>query len=215
MYVTFCLLTPIGPQDIIHNSNASKYTPLPSSINHLNILASNSHHALLQSRVMLCICTLRKVQRGMCRTAWSQYNATQKSSSSCHPSWCLPLHPCNTVCHDQSAAVSDLQATRNERSPLEEDLRRLREAAPEMMWNVWDLFAAINADVQDSVREAGWQCQYSTLQSLQAGVAAKGLYHTSSLSLLYDTGCGRHQRTHHQTPWALKAAPATDSCQCR
>lgn len=100
----------------------------------------------------------------------------------CQPSWCLSSQLHDTVCQpqDEAAAVAYLQAIRKVRSDIEEDWRRMQEAAPGVMLSIFrDLVASISADVQESEPVAGqWQCSASVPQSLQGRVAANGLYHT-------------------------------------
>lgn len=101
------------------------------------------------------------------------------SLSSCHPARCLSSQPHDTLCQDEAAAAAYLQAIRKVRSDIEEDWRRLHEAAPGVMLSLFrDLVAGISANVQDSEPVAGQQqSSASVLQSFQAGVASDGFYH--------------------------------------
>ncbi|KAL3159723.1 hypothetical protein ABBQ38_010129 [Trebouxia sp. C0009 RCD-2024] len=66
------------------------------------------------------------------------------------------LRAANLLTGDEAAAVASAQAIRKVRSDIEEDWRRLHEAAPGVMLSLFrDLVAGISANVQDSEPVAG------------------------------------------------------------
>ncbi|KAL3157699.1 hypothetical protein ABBQ32_012133 [Trebouxia sp. C0010 RCD-2024] len=66
------------------------------------------------------------------------------------------LRAANLLTGDEAAAVASAQAIRKVRSDIEEDWRRMQEAAPGVMLSIFrDLVASISADVQESEPVAG------------------------------------------------------------